>query len=149
MKCFFAIPCVLGFCYLVWKLMGLYLQEKHQNQLNQKTTDRKKNINTQWSLYEYPSWRGRRVQTTCQKSNKICKKCQNCGISWPYLKSQWIMHSDKYKHAWYWVISSWNSRWNFRIVRKLKQFYSLKPRPACSMLCVHISGGPDKYLILV
>ena len=29
------------------------------------------------------------MQTTGQKVNKICKKCRNCWISWPYLKPQW------------------------------------------------------------
>ena len=59
-----------------------------------------------------------RLQTTGQKCNKICEKCQNCGISWPYLKPQWKLHSDKYKHAWYWFINSWNSCWNFRNVKR-------------------------------
>ena len=39
------------------------------------------------------------------KCNKFCKKHQNCGISWTYLERQWKMHSDKYKHAWYWFIN--------------------------------------------
>ena len=41
-----------------------------------------------------------------KKKCKKCKKCRNCGISCPYLKPQWKMHSDKYKHAWYWFINS-------------------------------------------
>ena len=36
------------------------------------------------------------------------QKCQNCRISWPYLESPWKMHSNKYKHAWYWFRNVWN-----------------------------------------
>ena len=49
---------------------------------------------------------------------KICRKFRNCGISWPFLKPQWKMHSDKHKHACYWFSNSWSSRWNFRNVGK-------------------------------
>ena len=62
------------------------------------------------------------------------KKCRNCGISWPYLKPEWKMHSDKYKHAWYWFINSWNSHWNFRKVRKQTDFCSVKPSPRSKVL---------------
>ena len=61
---------------------------------------------------------------------KFVKKCRNCEISCPYLKPQRKMYSDKYKQAWYWFINSWNSRWNFRNVSKLKLFCSLKPMPS-------------------
>ena len=42
-----------------------------------------------------------------KKVHKFCKKCQNSGISWPYLEPPREMHSNKYKHAWYWFINSW------------------------------------------
>ena len=71
-----------------------------------------------------------RLKTTGQHFNKICKKCRNCGISWPYLIPQWKIYSDKYKHAWYWLINSWNSCWNFREVRKQTDCCSVKPSPA-------------------
>ena len=58
------------------------------------------------------------------------KKCQNVEISWAYLKSPWEMHSNKYTHAWYWFINSWNSCSNFRFVRKQTQFCSVKLMPA-------------------
>ena len=42
------------------------------------------------------------------KMSQNCQKCQNCGISWQYLASSWEIHSNKYKHAWFWFIDSWN-----------------------------------------
>ena len=47
-----------------------------------------------------------------------------------YLEPQWKMHSKESKRAWYWFINSWNSRWNFRNVRKQTNFCSVKPSPA-------------------
>ena len=64
-------------------------------------------------------WLDRRVQTTDQQFNKMCKKCRNWRISWAaYLKPQWKMYSDKYKHAWYWFINSWSSRLKFQKCEK-------------------------------
>ena len=36
------------------------------------------------------------------------QKLHHFGISWPFLESPSEMHSNKYKHAWYWFINSWN-----------------------------------------
>ena len=39
------------------------------------------------------------------------------GIWWLYLKSTWKMHSDKYKHAWYWLKYPVNI-WEFKEDKK-------------------------------
>ena len=46
------------------------------------------------------------------------KKCQSCGILWPYLESPREIHSTEYKHTWYWFINSWNRHQHFRKLRK-------------------------------
>ena len=57
---------------------------------------------------------------------KFGKKCQQFQTSWIYLESPWEMHSDRYKHARYWLIDSWNRSWK-RIWKGKKTFaqYSL------------------------
>ena len=79
--------------------------------------------------------RGRRVQTTGHKFNKFGKKCLNCGISWPYFESLWEMHWNKYKHAWYRFINSWNSRFKFQKCEKANTILISKwtnaPRGKC------------------
>ena len=54
----------------------------------------------------------------------FCKKFQHFGIWLLYLESLRKMHSKEFKHAWYWFINSWNSRWNFRNVRKQTYFFA-------------------------
>ena len=61
-----------------------------------------------------------RLQAWADDTSKISQnvqKFQNYGTSLLYLESPWKMHSNKYKHPWYWSVKSWNSLWNFRIWR--------------------------------
>ena len=52
----------------------------------------------------------------------IVKKYKHSGIWWLYLVSPWKMHSNKYKHAWYWFSKLWNSLGRFIILREQKHF---------------------------
>ena len=52
------------------------------------------------------------------KTNHNCFICQNSGIESLYLESPWEMHSNKYKHAWYWFINVVN----FENFEKQKRF---------------------------
>ena len=58
---------------------------------------------------------------------KNVTKLSKMSTSWQYSESPWEIHSNKYKHARYWFSNSWNSRWNFRNVRKQTDFCSVKP----------------------
>ena len=55
-------------------------------------------------------------QALADDSHKMSQNGQKWplfGISWPYLESPWEIHSNEYKHVWFWFIPSWNRRWNF------------------------------------
>ena len=54
----------------------------------------------------------------CKKSNFV-KSRQDV----PFV----VLGHWKYKHSYYWFMNSWNSRSNFRKVRKQTQFFSVKP----------------------
>ena len=41
-------------------------------------------------------------------------------ISLLYLESPWKLHSNKYKHAWYWFSKSWNRLWIWELVENWK-----------------------------
>ena len=88
------------------------------------------------------SWHN--LQTTGHKFNKFCKKCQNCGISWPYLESPWEIHSTEYKHAWYWFSNSWNNLGNVRILGKTNTILFSKPIPRV----VSVKSFPDVMIII-
>ena len=65
------------------------------------------------------------------KISQNCKNYQHFAIWWVYLDSPWEMHSNKYKHAWYW----------FRNLLDLKNFekqnnfvWMVKTMAACKVL---------------
>ena len=63
-----------------------------------------------WPLWLSVTMRQAWADDMSKNSQNIIQKYQNVVISWPYLESPWNMHSNKYKHAWFGLINSWN-RW--------------------------------------
>ena len=86
-----------------------------------------------------------------QKCHKICQKCQDFWTSLLYLESPWEMHSNKYKHAWYWF----KNVWNFEHFEKQNDFVWMgKLMAACKVLnittsCHEIQIEVSQYVSMI